>query len=49
SVFGAISGYLVYEPVLGALLGDDPSSPERLAARRRHIIELTSLIERSVP
>ena len=49
SVFGAISGYFVYEPVLGALLGDDPSSRERLAARRRHIIELTSLIERSVP
>ncbi|MFO0570940.1 MAG: TetR family transcriptional regulator [Polyangiaceae bacterium] len=46
SVFGAISGYFVYEPVLGALLGDDPLAPEMLQARRRHIEELTRWIER---
>jgi TetR/AcrR family transcriptional regulator len=49
SVFGAVSGYFLYEPVLGAFLGKDPMSPESLAARRRHVAELTSLIERSTP
>ena len=49
SVFGAISGYFLYEPVLGAFLGQDPLSPESLAARRRHVEELTALIERSAP
>lgn len=47
SVFGAISGYFIYEPVLGAFLGEDPMSPARLALRRRHVAELTSLLERS--
>lgn len=47
SMFGAISGYFIYEPVLGAFLGQDPLSPERLAARRRHIADLTMLLERS--
>ena len=47
SVFGAISGYFIYEPVLGAFLGEDPLSPERLALRRRHVAELTTLLERS--
>jgi AcrR family transcriptional regulator len=49
SVFGAISGYFLYEPVLGAFLGKDPLSPESLAARRRHVADLTALIERSTP
>jgi len=49
SVFGAISGYFIYEPVLGAFLGRDPMSREMLAARRRHVAELTTLIERSAP
>ncbi len=44
SVFGAISGYFLYEPVLGAFLGDDPLSPEMLAARRQHVAELAALI-----
>lgn len=47
SVFGAISGYFLYEPTLGAFLGEDPLSPESLAVRRRHIEELTTSIERS--
>jgi AcrR family transcriptional regulator len=49
SVFGAIAGYFLYEPVLGAFLGADPLSPESLAARRQHVAELASLIERSIP
>lgn len=49
SVFGAIAGYFVYEPVLGAVLGTDPMSAESVAARRRHVEELVSLIERFAP
>lgn len=49
SVFGAISGYFIYEPVLDPILGRAPMSPESLAARRRHVAELVSLIERSTP
>jgi AcrR family transcriptional regulator len=49
SVFGAIAGYFIYEPVLGELLGEDPTSPEALARRRRHIIELASKIEELSP
>lgn len=49
SVFGAISGYFLYEPVLGAFLGEDPLSAKSLAARRRHVAELAALIERSTP
>jgi AcrR family transcriptional regulator len=49
SVFGAIAGYFVYEPVLGAVLGRDPMSAESVTARRRHVEELVSLIERFAP
>jgi len=49
SVFAAIAGYFLYEPMLGAFLGRDPLSAESLAARRKHVAELTSLIERSTP
>ncbi|MBW2461853.1 MAG: TetR/AcrR family transcriptional regulator [Deltaproteobacteria bacterium] len=45
SLFGAIAGYFIYEPVLGELLGEDPLSPDALARRRSHIIELASKIE----
>lgn len=47
SVFGAVAGYFIYAPVLGELLGDDPLSPEALARRRRHVIELASTMEES--
>ena len=49
SVFGAIAGYFIYEPVLGELLGEDPTSPDALARRRLHIIELASKIEELSP
>lgn len=49
SVFGAISAWFIYEPVLGAFLGRDPRTPKNLAARRRHVAELVSLIEGSTP
>ncbi len=45
SVFGAIAGYFIYEPVLGELIGEDPLSPEALARRRSHIIALAKKIE----
>ncbi len=45
SLFGAIVGYFIYEPVLGELLGEDPLSADALARRRRHIIDLASTIE----
>jgi AcrR family transcriptional regulator len=47
SLFGAIAGYFLYEPVLGAFLGDDPLSPARLASRRRHVLRLARMMERS--
>ncbi len=47
SVFGAIIGYFIYEPVLGGLVGADPMSADALARRRKHIIELASTIEES--
>lgn len=45
SLFGAIAGYFIYEPVLGEVLGEDPLAPEALARRRRHIISLSTKIE----
>jgi TetR/AcrR family transcriptional regulator len=45
SLFGAIAGYFIYQPALDELLGEDPLSPDALARRRRHIIELSSKIE----
>jgi len=45
SVFGAIAGYFIYEPVLGELVGEDPLGPEALARRREHIIALAMKIE----
>ena len=40
SLFGAVAGYFLYEPVLAEILHEDPMSKERLARRRKHIIEL---------
>jgi TetR/AcrR family transcriptional regulator len=45
SLFGAVAGYFLYEPFLGAFLGADPNSPDALARRRRHVIRLATLIE----
>ena len=45
SLFGAIAGYFIYEPVLGELMGEDPRSPAALARRRSHIIALSKSIE----
>ncbi len=45
SLFGAIAGYFLYEPVLGAFLGADPHSPDALARRRRHVVQLATLLE----
>ena len=45
SLFGAIAGYFLYEPVLGAFVGKDPRSSEAVAARRRHVAQLATLFE----
>lgn len=45
SVFGAVAGYFLYEPVLGAFLGSDPLSAATLARRRRHVVRLANLLE----
>ncbi len=45
SLFGAIGGYFVYEPLLGAFLGADPLSPGALARRRRHVVRLATLVQ----
>jgi AcrR family transcriptional regulator len=47
SLFGAIAGYFLYEPVLGAFLGADPHSADALARRRRHVLRLATLLERA--
>jgi AcrR family transcriptional regulator len=45
SLFGAVAGYFLYEPVLGAFLGADPHAPDTLARRRRHVLHLATLFE----
>ncbi len=45
SLFGAVAGYFLYEPLLGAFLGVDPHSPKGLARRRRHVIRLATQLE----
>lgn len=45
SLFGAVAGYFLYEPVLGAFLDADPRAPESLARRRRHVLHLAKLLE----
>ena len=47
SLFGAVAGYFLYEPVLGPFLGMDPLSPRSLAARRAHVVQLAALLEKS--
>ena len=49
SLFGAISAYFIYQPVLGSFLGEDPLGRARLAARRRHVAALVSWMERNTP
>lgn len=45
SLFGAVAGYFLYAPVLGAFLDVDPFSPDALARRRRHVVSLATLFE----
>lgn len=42
SLFGAVAGYFIYEPVLKELYGGAPLSAGRLAARRRHVVRLAA-------
>ncbi len=46
SLFGAVAGYFLYEPVLAPFLGDDPLSEESLARRRAHVIRLATVLEK---
>jgi AcrR family transcriptional regulator len=45
SLFGAVAGYFLYEPLLGAFLETEPFSPDALARRRRHVVSLATLFE----
>lgn len=45
SLFGAVAGYFIYEPIVGSFLGVDPHSPQALARRRQHIINLATKME----
>ncbi len=46
SLFGAVAGYFLYEPVLGPFLDGDPLSAGNLARRRKHVVRLASMLER---
>jgi AcrR family transcriptional regulator len=48
SLFGAVAGYFLYEPVFTNALGEDALGPRRLAARRRHVLELAAMIEEAM-
>jgi AcrR family transcriptional regulator len=48
SMFGAIAGYFLYEPVFTNALGEDALGGKQLAARRRHVIELAAIIEEAI-
>jgi AcrR family transcriptional regulator len=45
SLFGAVAGYFLYAPLLGAFLGHEPLSPGALARRRRHVVSLATQFE----
>jgi AcrR family transcriptional regulator len=45
SLFGAVAGYFLYEPLLSDLLGRDPLSPESLRRRRRHVVKLAAAMD----
>lgn len=48
SLFGAVAGYFLYEPLLDAFLGVDPHSPDALARRRRHVVRLATQLEETL-
>ncbi|MFC1707810.1 TetR/AcrR family transcriptional regulator [Planctomycetota bacterium] len=49
TLFGAVAGYFIYEPVLSELLGQDAMSEESLERRRRHVMDLAALLSRGEP
>ncbi len=46
SLFGAVAGYFLYEPIMTELTGADAMSKSSLARRRRHVVELAMLLAR---
>ena len=38
--YGAVLSYLSDAPLVGSLLGEDPTSPEALAVEQEHIVDL---------
>ncbi|MBI5517575.1 MAG: TetR/AcrR family transcriptional regulator [Deltaproteobacteria bacterium] len=45
SLFGAVAGYFLYEPVLAAFFGEAPRSAAALARRRSHVVRLARALE----
>ena len=45
SLFGAVAGYFIHEPIVGSFPGVDPHSPQALARRRQHIVNLATKME----
>jgi AcrR family transcriptional regulator len=46
TLFGAVAGYFIYEPVLTELTGASAMAEESLTRRRRHVMELATLLAR---
>lgn len=49
SLFGAVAGYFLYAPTLGAVRDQDPLTPERLAQRREHVMRVASKLQELTP
>ena len=49
SLFGAVAGYFLYAPIVGAFLGADPHSRTSLARRRRHVVRLSTMFNQVSP
>ncbi len=45
SLFGAVAGWFLYEPVVGVFFGADPRSRKVREQRRRHVVRLAQTFE----
>ncbi|MFO0547369.1 MAG: TetR/AcrR family transcriptional regulator [Polyangiaceae bacterium] len=45
TLFGAVAGYFIYEPLLGPFIDAEPLSTQALATRREHVLRLAQALE----